>query len=110
MLMFMLVMACNVEPGACDDMCAVAAERRGACLEREGLDWEAAGYADAADFEAACLTWAWEQRLLAREAAGVAAARSVEETCLMRQRAYEEDTCDELATIDWSAPAWTEDP
>ena len=104
MLLLALLLACLPAADPCDAMCAAAADREGACLSDEGLDWSAAGYADSTDFEDACGTWAWEQRKLARDA-GISSA-AVTATCEARQAVFQDGSCDDAAGVDWNAPAW----
>ena len=57
------VTACGLEkpPAVCEDMCLAGTLLYGACLEDWGLDWTAAGYADAQAHRDSCEVWAWEQ-------------------------------------------------
>ncbi len=104
MLLALMIAGC-AEPAEdpCAPMCAAAASLYGACLEDWGADWAAAGYADGADFQDACETWAWEQRLLEDEAGqqGV-----VDATCLEREALFTEGTCEDFTAVDWSAALW----
>lgn len=99
-MLLLFLLCCAPVLGPCDAMCAAWVEAKGACLADEGLDWEAAGYADQADAADACQTWAWEQRQLATDPA------EVDALCAARQEAIpeeiEEGTCAELNALDWS--------
>lgn len=97
----LLLLACARLPAPCERLCADFVLQQGACLEARGLDWPAAGYADADEAQSACETWAWEMALLARDA-GCPDAVSAE--CAARESALEAVDCpDEL---DWNeAPA-----
>ena len=105
-LSLILLVACGSSPDPCEPFCALAASTRGECLADEGLDWEAAGYEDEADYAGSCETWAWEQRLLAREAGGDPDA--VGARCEALGEAVETGGCEALAAIDWDDPAWEE--
>ena len=86
----------------CDPMCATVADAYGACLVDWGLDWTAAGYQDASDFEDACATWAWEQRQLARDAGRPVA--EVDQACETRAAQVEEGDCSTISSLDWNEP------
>ncbi len=92
-------------PDPCEAMCEAAVGPRWDCLARSGLDWEAAGYADAEDFEAACRTWAWEMRLL-EEDAGLEG--EVDAACALRAEALAAPgaDCDTWSRWDWNALPW----
>lgn len=100
----LLLAACSSEPDPCDAFCALAAEVQTRCLEQSGLYWSATGYEDEDDYAASCRTWAWEQRLLARDAGEDEG--QVGETCEAHQADLEEGECAALTAIDWEAPAW----
>jgi hypothetical protein len=102
---------CAPKPDAdCAPMCAAAATAFGRCLDPDGAGaptWQDAGYDDEQGFLDACDTWAWEQRLLAREAEGRRAGDAkVSAACATRSDALrdEDAPCDAFLAIDWSAP------
>ena len=84
-------------------MCATATELYGRCLDAWGVDWEAAGYADAADFASSCDTWAWTSRALEDEAGETGA---VDRECRERRALLDGGTCDDFTSLDWSSVPW----
>jgi len=108
----LLLLACAGAPDPCASMCSAAGELLGACVEDWELDWPAVGYADEADFLGSCETWAWEARLLEREARrqGEAERGAVDLLCEQREvdlrAAIEEPACEAWTAIDWSEMPW----
>lgn len=101
-LFALLLLACDGAADPCPAMCQAAAPLVLTCLEAEGLDWGAAGYADEGAFLESCETWAWQARLLERDAGEEGA---VDATCEARAASFE------AALTDPAAPdcaAWTE--
>jgi hypothetical protein len=96
-----LLVACAADD-PCAPMCAAATDALSACLDADGLDWAAAGYADAADHRDACETWAWAQRQLARDAGGA----DVDGACAAREAELVDGGCDAYSAIDWAQPVW----
>lgn len=91
-MILLLLLACD-PPDACVPMCVAARERFAACLEEEGLEWgPAVGYADAADYDDWCATWAWELRQLGQA-----------DTCAARIPTFETGTCDDYHAA-WETP------
>lgn len=105
--MILWLLACAEVPAPCLPMCEAATAARGACLAEQGLDWSAAGYSDAAEHQSACETWAWEMRLLERDAGCPGATASV---CAARDEALRaaDSPCPAYDAIDWSSSpiAW----
>ena len=62
--LLVLGFACSTTPESCEELCLAAEELTANCLEGWELDWNAAGYANAQDFQNSCSTWAWEQEQL----------------------------------------------
>jgi hypothetical protein len=104
----LLLLSCARPPDPCDSMCAAAGELLSACVEDWELDWPAVGYDSEADFRDRCQTWAWEARLLERDARrrGEAERGAVDALCEQREdslrAAIEEPTCEAWTDIDWS--------
>lgn len=94
------LLACADDP--CAAMCAAAVPAYADCLSTWDADWSDAGYADAADFEAACATWAWEQRLMEREAnaRGETSATCAERAAALRTA----PSCERYQRWDWNTP------
>lgn len=112
MCLSLLVAACaEGVPDACVDMCAAAAPLQAACLDADGLDWTATAWGDAAGFVASCETWAWESRLLERDARrrGPLDGRGIEEICVERRDTFlaAGAGCEAYEDIDWDAPIGT---
>jgi hypothetical protein len=86
-------------------MCEGAARLYGGCLRDWGAGWEAAAYADEADFLDACTTWAWEMKQLEAEAGREG---STEAACEERGAAMTADTatCEAFTGVDWHNPPW----
>ena len=104
--------ACAPEvPESCVTMCEAATTVYAGCLEQWELDWPAAGYDDAQAFTASCETWAWEMRLLHRDALrrGYTADRTwLAQTCDERDATLssESATCEDYTDIDWNELPW----
>ncbi len=94
---------CDRGDDPCLPMCEQARDLFGECLDASGLDWTAAGYEDAQDYLDACLTWAWEMRILA-DSAGEPDA--VDEMCAERETELAGGDCDTYSSIDWNAQPW----
>ncbi|MSQ03067.1 MAG: hypothetical protein EXR71_14460 [Myxococcales bacterium] len=107
--MLLLLWTCAADADPCTAMCAAAGTLYGGCLTSWGTSWEAANYADEADFLDACATWAWEMRQLEVEAGEVGAT---DQMCMDRSAAFEGDdaTCDTYTTLDWNTPSWEAGP
>jgi hypothetical protein len=105
MLLLLALLAACAEPDACTPMCAAAGQLYGGCLQDWGADWEAAAYADEADFLDACDTWAWEMHQLERDAGRTGATDAA---CAEREAALTADdaTCESFTGIDWHTPPW----
>ena len=99
------LLACATSEDPCTTLCMDAADLYGGCLTSWGASWEAAGYADEADFLDACATWAWEGRQLEAEAGEPGAT---EDVCRSRDATFtaEDATCDDFTAVDWSAVPW----
>ncbi len=111
LLLLTAMIACDPVPAECPAMCVTAAESLGPCLEERGLSFESYGYSDAADFQDACETWAWEQgRMGAKASPAQGGGRQARDTLAARCEALEQTftsgTCDEQLGVDWSNPAW----
>lgn len=110
--MILLLLACAGPPDPCESMCAAAGELLGACVEDWDLDWQAVGYDDEADFLNRCETWAWEARLLEREARreGEAERGAVDALCEQRgdslRAAAEGPACEAWTGIEWGEMPW----
>jgi hypothetical protein len=103
----LLVLAGACAPAdRCAPMCEAAADLYGGCLRDWGADWEAAAYADEADFFDACTTWAWEMEQLEQEADRAGATADV---CAEREAAFvaEDATCEAFTSLDWHNPPWS---
>ncbi len=110
MYFWMFLLNCS-QPDPCADMCSASAQVYGACLESWGASWEAAGYSDARDYFHSCETWAWELRLLEKQAkrdGEVPQTGRVDKVC--RTRAEElrnsETQCETWESIDWESLPW----
>jgi hypothetical protein len=106
----LILMGCSTAD-PCAKMCSSATRVYGACLETWDASWTAAGYADARDYFHACETWAWELRLLEREAkrdGEIDALGQVEAVCELREAALMEPNsqCDTWSDIDWETLPW----
>lgn len=103
-VLLVLLAACGEDP--CPPMCAASREVYGTCLEEWGLDWQAAGYLDADDFEGRCTTWAWELRLLAADAGQP--GRVVDAECSERLDTWTVPgaSCSSWTAVDWTALPW----
>ena len=104
------LLACSSEPDPCDAMCDAAAQLYGSCLDSWEMAWDAAGYQDQDDFVERCRTWAWEARLLERDAGQ---AGSVDGLCSTRAQDFElagADTgapeCGAYTDIEWDVMPW----
>lgn len=111
LLLWGLACGPSAVPAACDEMCAAAVVLYGDCLTAWGADWPAAGYEDAARYQNACDTWAWEMALLqdhAVEEGRQGAEGWLADTCQERadRLSAEEATCDDYTTIDWGEAPW----
>lgn len=108
-LLALLLLSCAAEADPCPAMCEAAAPLVQACLEAEGLDWGAAGYADEAAFLESCETWAWQARLLERDAGQEGA---VDATCQARAEDFTAAMADPEAPdcAAWTAVTWEEMP
>lgn len=109
-LLSLLLLACGRDPDPCVEMCAAAAPLQAACLEAGGLEWASTTYEDEQDYVERCETWAWELRLLERDAGERGA---VDRVCDEREAALaaaledpEAPDCDVLAGIDWGEMPW----
>lgn len=101
-------------PASCDALCVAAAEHQRACLVEWGVEWDAAGYEDEADFLLSCQTWAWEMSLLEADAVAngvLAQPGTLAETCTDWTTAYAETdmTCASELPVDWHTPPWLAD-
>lgn len=93
-------------------MCEAAGELLGVCVEDWELDWSAVGYADQADFLESCDAWAWQARLLERDARrrGEVDRGAVDALCHQREAelsaALETRDCEAWTETDWSTMPW----
>lgn len=95
----LLLLACQDVPGPeCEAFCLEATSTYGQCLEEWGLEWEDAGYRDAAGFQNACETWVWTEVQLRRDAQVDEPARSVEATC----ESAATQTCSDVTGFSWN--------
>lgn len=103
--MVWLLLGCADPADPCTATCDAAASLYGGCLADWGAGWEAAGYADEADFVDACATWAWELRQLEADAGRTG---EVDAECEARTEALaaEDATCDTYTSMDWNTPPW----
>jgi len=90
--------ACARVPAACEVMCERATAVQEECLAEEDRAWSDLGYEDAADHLDWCHTWAWSQRLLARDAGEPGRAS---ELCEARTEALEQITCEDYDALEW---------
>ena len=76
-------------------MCEAAEALTADCLEGWSLEWSAAGYANAQDFQNSCSTWIWEQEQLikAAEKRGENTA-NLAQTCSDRAEVLSADTAE----------------
>ena len=98
-------------PESCVAMCEAATGVYGDCLVEWELDWPAAGYDDAEAFTASCETWAWEMRVLHRDALrrGLTDERQwLDQTCEERSTTLSSEgvTCEDYTAIDWNEVPW----
>lgn len=103
--------ACADAADPCAPMCDAAAALYGACLDDAGLGWDAVGYADEAAYLDACATWAWELRVLERDAVKrgeLDAPGAVDATCEAREVALTapDADCATYDAMDWSTAPW----
>ncbi|NOY28435.1 MAG: hypothetical protein GXP62_21470 [Oligoflexia bacterium] len=105
-----LILACAPASDPCDGMCQAAADLYGTCLSDWGQDWGAAGYDDQADFVDRCQTWAWEARILERDAGEQGA---IDPVCEARAGAFAQAMADPSAPdcaaytgVEWDVMPW----
>lgn len=98
MLLLLLLAGCARVPPACEAMCEEATAVREGCLEEAGQDWSEAGFVDAADHTDWCLTWAWEQRLLERDAGEPGRTEAL---CEDRADALQGISCEDYDALAW---------
>ena len=102
LLSCMFCIACDQAiPESCVTACARATAFHASCLAEAGSSFADYGYDDSADYEDACLTWAWEEKQL--EDAGVL-DQSVEDLCKGLAEAYPQAACPEEMSVDWRSP------
>ncbi len=94
---------CGPTPDPCADTCDQARNLFETCLEEWGIDWTDAGYQDAQDYLDACLTWAWEMRILATDAGE---PEALDTLCEERTIELEAGSCDTYLAIDWAYQPW----
>ena len=92
-------------------MCASASTLYATCLDEWDLDWQAAGYDDAAGFVDACETWAWQMRELEADAVQrdqLDEPSAVDAACADRNAVFTDDlaVCEDYADVDWSTVPW----
>lgn len=103
LLPMLLLAASSCAPDPCVETCNQAQAVFAGCLDAWGIDWTDAGYQDAEDYLDACLTWAWEMRILAEDAGE---ADAVDTLCEERTQTLEAGTCETYLAIDWNAVPW----
>ena len=109
-LFITILLACN-QPDPCAEMCSASTQVYGACLEEWGADWQAAGHEDARDYFHTCETWAWELRLLERDAkrsGDIDELGHVDQVCQSHDASLRtaEDPCQTWSNFDWNDLPW----
>ena len=112
MFLLLMLLACGRED-PCAAMCSAATRVYGGCLTSWDATWRDAGFADERDHFHSCETWAWEMRMLEKNAlrrGNITALGHVDEHCSVKESELlsETMTCDEWSAIDWEAPLWSE--
>jgi hypothetical protein len=110
-LLLLLIGCAEGVPAPCPSMCAAAAPLVEECLESDGLGWSATTWGDEQGFVDSCLTWAWEQQRLERDARHRGEAEGSGHTaaaCEVRRDAFEDPLadCATYESIDWDAGTW----
>ena len=110
MLTWLLFLGCDTSD-PCADMCQAAVDTHSACLAQWEAQWTDFGYADEQDFRNSCDTWAWEMRLLEKDARSVGdldESGVVDGVCLEREKFLLSDTfnCDAWSSLDWNETPW----
>lgn len=110
-LLFQILSCAPPEADPCAAMCSSATQVYGACLSDWGADWSDAGYSDERDYFHACETWAWEFRILEKQAkrdGEVSALGNVDATCESNEQALETSVnpCDTWSAIEWENVPW----
>jgi len=90
-------------------MCRAAVPLQQACLEEDGLGWDATVWGDREGFRESCETWAWTAVRLeadARRRGGDATRGSTDAACRERLRAFSDQdaSCATYEAVDWDAP------
>lgn len=117
-ILWPLVLACTSwacsdgVPESCHSMCEAASLLQATCLAADGLDWSQSRWQSQADFDEACLTWAWEAQKLEGAAArqGEAERGSIIDACEQRGAEYagSQAQCEPLDGPGWALPWETE--
>jgi hypothetical protein len=111
MLLLLSLLACDPPADPCAQMCAQAAAVQCGCLETWDGEWSDLGYTDQEDFYESCQTWAWEMRILERDAVQrgeIDEAGQVDAVCEERtaQLSTSGFSCKEWRGMDWSVTPW----
>ncbi len=106
---FVALLGCqSADP--CAAMCQSAADLYGGCLSDWDTNWAAAGYDNRPDFISACETWAWEMRILERDARRHSDVKkgAVDRACQRRDECFlaPDATCEDFTGLDWNTPPW----
>ncbi len=93
-------------------MCSAATRVYGGCLTHWGAEWADAGFVDEKDYFHSCETWAWEMRMLEKDAkrkGHIDSTGHVDDACLDSEDALLSDDmrCADWSAIDWGVVPWS---